>query len=93
MAGTQFKVISCLTQGDLHIIQLEETIPPLPLVQPPPKPMPSPIKPMPIELTDTVVENDERKFKSEIIVARHRGLITGINELKLYCLKPRPITL
>ncbi|CAM4987773.1 unnamed protein product, partial [Rotaria socialis] len=48
MAGTQFKVISCLTQGDLHIIQLEETIPPLPLVQPPPKPMPSPIKPMPI---------------------------------------------
>ncbi|CAF4684890.1 unnamed protein product, partial [Rotaria socialis] len=36
MAGTQFKVISCLTQGDLHIIQLEETIPPLPLVQPPP---------------------------------------------------------
>ncbi|CAM4960244.1 unnamed protein product, partial [Rotaria socialis] len=48
MAGTQFKVISCLDQGDLHIIQVEETIPPLPLVQPPPKPAPSPIKPMPI---------------------------------------------
>ncbi|CAF2166814.1 unnamed protein product, partial [Rotaria magnacalcarata] len=48
MAGTQFRVIGCLNQGDLHIIQLEETIPPLPFVQPPPKPAPSPIKPMPI---------------------------------------------
>ncbi|CAF1290374.1 unnamed protein product [Rotaria magnacalcarata] len=34
MAATQFKVVSCLNQGNLHIIQLEETIPPFPLIQP-----------------------------------------------------------
>ncbi|CAF1299770.1 unnamed protein product [Rotaria sordida] len=36
MAATQFKVICCLHQGDLHIIQLEETRPPFPLLQPVP---------------------------------------------------------
>ncbi|CAF3462577.1 unnamed protein product [Rotaria socialis] len=34
MAATQFKVKGCLTQGNLYIIQLEETIPPFPLLQP-----------------------------------------------------------
>ncbi|CAF4373541.1 unnamed protein product, partial [Rotaria sordida] len=34
--ATQFKVIGCLNQGDLHIIQLEETPPPFPLMQPVP---------------------------------------------------------
>ncbi|CAF1248558.1 unnamed protein product [Rotaria sp. Silwood1] len=34
MAATQFKVVSCLNQGNLHIIQLEETSPPFPLLQP-----------------------------------------------------------
>ncbi|CAF4437396.1 unnamed protein product, partial [Rotaria sp. Silwood2] len=33
MAATQFKVVSCLKQGNLHIIQLEETRPPFPLLQ------------------------------------------------------------
>ncbi|CAF3306627.1 unnamed protein product [Rotaria socialis] len=36
MAATQFKVMSCLNQDNLHIIQLEETIPPFPLLQPVP---------------------------------------------------------
>jgi hypothetical protein len=35
-AATQFEVISCLDQGDLHIIQLKETRPPHPLLQPVP---------------------------------------------------------
>jgi hypothetical protein len=34
LAATQFKVISCLNQGDLRIIQLKETRPPFPLLQP-----------------------------------------------------------
>ncbi|CAF4791570.1 unnamed protein product, partial [Rotaria socialis] len=36
MAATQFKVVSSLDQGNLHIIQLEETEPPFPLLQPVP---------------------------------------------------------
>ncbi|CAM4875785.1 unnamed protein product [Rotaria socialis] len=36
MAATQFKVVSSLDQGNLHIIQLEETTPPFPLLQPVP---------------------------------------------------------
>ncbi|CAF5076856.1 unnamed protein product, partial [Rotaria sp. Silwood1] len=35
-AGTQFKVTGCLDQGDLRIIQLKETQPPFPLLQPVP---------------------------------------------------------
>lgn len=35
LPATQFKVVSCLDQNDLHIIQLKETIPPFPLLQPP----------------------------------------------------------
>ncbi|CAF2103038.1 unnamed protein product [Rotaria magnacalcarata] len=34
MTTTQFKVIGCLNQGNLHIIQLEETTPSFPLLQP-----------------------------------------------------------
>ncbi|CAF5165783.1 unnamed protein product, partial [Rotaria magnacalcarata] len=34
MAATQFKIVSSLDQGDLHMIQLEETTPPFPLLQP-----------------------------------------------------------
>ncbi|CAF5200516.1 unnamed protein product, partial [Rotaria magnacalcarata] len=34
--ATQFKVIGSLDQGNLHIIQLEETTPPFPLLQPVP---------------------------------------------------------
>ncbi|CAF1320192.1 unnamed protein product [Adineta steineri] len=34
LAGTQFTVTGCLDQGDLHIIQLKETRPPHPLLQP-----------------------------------------------------------
>ncbi|CAF5152792.1 unnamed protein product, partial [Rotaria magnacalcarata] len=36
MAATQFKVMGSLDQGSLHIIQLEETTPPFPLLQPVP---------------------------------------------------------
>ncbi|CAF3151571.1 unnamed protein product [Rotaria sp. Silwood2] len=36
MAATQFKVVSCLKQGNLEIIQLEEIRPPFPLLQPVP---------------------------------------------------------
>ncbi|CAF4511591.1 unnamed protein product, partial [Rotaria magnacalcarata] len=45
MAATQFRVISGLNQGNLHIIQLEETRPPHPLLQPVPIVIPPPIKP------------------------------------------------
>ncbi|CAF2589818.1 unnamed protein product [Rotaria sp. Silwood2] len=45
MAATQFKVVSCLNQGNLHIIQLEETRPPFPLLQPVPIIVPSSINP------------------------------------------------
>ncbi|CAF4190494.1 unnamed protein product, partial [Rotaria sordida] len=45
MAATQFKVIGCLNQGDLHIIQLEETRPPFPLMQPVPVIISPPIDP------------------------------------------------
>lgn len=35
LAATQFKVVACLNHGNgLHMIQLEETIPPFPLRQP-----------------------------------------------------------
>ncbi|CAF4651292.1 unnamed protein product, partial [Rotaria sp. Silwood2] len=47
MAATQFKVVSCLKQGNLHIIQLEETRPPFPLLQPVPTVTPSSINPTP----------------------------------------------
>ncbi|CAF2150919.1 unnamed protein product [Rotaria magnacalcarata] len=36
MAATQFKVMGYLNQDNLHIIQLEETTPPFPLLQPVP---------------------------------------------------------
>ncbi|CAF4953859.1 unnamed protein product, partial [Rotaria socialis] len=36
MAATQFKIVSSLDQGDLHMILLEETTPPFPLLQPVP---------------------------------------------------------
>ncbi|CAF1340380.1 unnamed protein product [Rotaria sordida] len=45
MAATQFKVIGCLNQGDLHIVQLEETRPPYPLLIPVPIVDRLPIKP------------------------------------------------
>ncbi|CAF4210137.1 unnamed protein product, partial [Rotaria sordida] len=45
MAATQFKVIGCLNQNDLHIIQLEETHPPYPLLIPVPIVAPLPINP------------------------------------------------
>ncbi|CAF1367724.1 unnamed protein product [Rotaria sordida] len=47
MAATQFKVIGCLNQGDLHLIQLKETQPPFSLLQPVPVAIPSPIKAVP----------------------------------------------
>jgi hypothetical protein len=43
LAATQFEVISCLDQGDLHIIQLKETRPPHPLLQPVPVVSPPPM--------------------------------------------------
>ncbi|CAF4667700.1 unnamed protein product, partial [Rotaria sp. Silwood2] len=47
MAATQFKVVSCLDQGNLHIVQLEETRPPFPLLQPVPIAVPSSVNPTP----------------------------------------------
>ncbi|CAF3905161.1 unnamed protein product [Rotaria sp. Silwood1] len=47
MAATQFEVVSCLDQGSLHIIQLKETNPPFPLLQPVPIVIPSSINPIP----------------------------------------------
>ncbi|CAF3272011.1 unnamed protein product [Rotaria sp. Silwood2] len=47
MAATQFKVLGCLDQGDLRIIQLEETRPPFPLLQPISSIVSSPINPIP----------------------------------------------
>ncbi|CAF2048823.1 unnamed protein product [Rotaria magnacalcarata] len=77
MAGTQFRVIGCLNQGDLHIIQLEETIPPLPFVQPPPKPAPSPIKPMPIGLS-----SDTSKISPFYDACRENNISSVENYLK-----------
>ncbi|CAF5023157.1 unnamed protein product, partial [Rotaria sp. Silwood1] len=45
MAATQFKVIGCLNQDNLHIIQLEETSPPFSLLQPVPVVVSPPINP------------------------------------------------
>ncbi|CAF1312535.1 unnamed protein product [Rotaria sp. Silwood1] len=45
MAATQFKVMGCLNQGNLHIVQLEETSPPFPLLQPVSVVVPPPINP------------------------------------------------
>ncbi|CAF5075801.1 unnamed protein product, partial [Rotaria sp. Silwood1] len=45
MAATQFKVMGCLNQGNLHIVQLEETRPPFPLLQPVSVVVPPPINP------------------------------------------------
>ncbi|CAF1418329.1 unnamed protein product, partial [Rotaria sordida] len=45
MAATQFQVMGCLNQGNLHIVQLEETCPPFPLLQPVPVVIPKPISP------------------------------------------------
>ncbi|CAF4211203.1 unnamed protein product [Rotaria sordida] len=45
MAATQFQVMGCLNQGNLHIVQLEETRPPFPLLQPVPVVIPKPISP------------------------------------------------
>jgi hypothetical protein len=36
LSATQFTVTDCLDQGDLHIVQLKETHPPFPLLQPVP---------------------------------------------------------
>ncbi|CAF4480390.1 unnamed protein product, partial [Rotaria sp. Silwood2] len=47
MPATQFKVIGRLNQGNLHIIQLKETQPPFPLLQPVPVVVPPPISPTP----------------------------------------------
>ncbi|CAF5114896.1 unnamed protein product, partial [Rotaria sp. Silwood1] len=47
MAATQFEVVSCLDQDSLHIIQLKETNPPFPLLQPVPIVIPSSINPIP----------------------------------------------
>ncbi|CAF4490268.1 unnamed protein product [Rotaria socialis] len=72
MAATQFKVVSSLDQGNLHIIQLEETIPPFPILQPvsiigslPTNPNPSD------DLITTAVgisneEHDKHSHKSQI---------------------------
>ncbi|CAF3079236.1 unnamed protein product [Rotaria sp. Silwood2] len=46
MAATQFKVISCLNQDNLNIIQLEETHPPYPLLQSVPIDIPPSINPI-----------------------------------------------
>ncbi|CAF1343677.1 unnamed protein product [Rotaria sp. Silwood1] len=48
MPATQFKVISTLNQGDLHIVQLEETRPPVPLIQPAPIFVSLPNNPLPL---------------------------------------------
>ncbi|CAF2666511.1 unnamed protein product [Rotaria sp. Silwood2] len=47
MAVTQFKVVGCLDQGNLHIVQLEESRPPFPLLQPVPIAVPSSVNPTP----------------------------------------------
>ncbi|CAF4979794.1 unnamed protein product, partial [Rotaria sp. Silwood1] len=47
MPATQFEVIGCLNQGDLHIIQLEETRPPHPLLLPVQIVVPPSINPTP----------------------------------------------
>ncbi|CAF1292705.1 unnamed protein product [Rotaria sordida] len=63
MAGTQFKVIGCLNQGDLHIIQMEETRPPFPLMQLVPVIISPPIDPTSSEasITTAVVTTEAKK--------------------------------
>ncbi|CAF2645522.1 unnamed protein product [Rotaria sp. Silwood2] len=47
IADAQFKVMGCLDQGNLHIVQLEETCPPFPLLQPVPVFISQPTNPTP----------------------------------------------
>ncbi|CAF1387627.1 unnamed protein product [Rotaria sordida] len=66
MAATQFKVIGCLNQGDLHIIQLEETHPPFPLMQPVPVIISPSIDPTSSEAsTTTAVVTTEAKKQTQ----------------------------
>ncbi|CAF5198751.1 unnamed protein product, partial [Rotaria magnacalcarata] len=67
MAATQFKVMGCLNQGNLHIIQLEETTPPFPLLQPVPIVGSLPIQSNPSgDLTATLfdISKEESKIHS-----------------------------
>ncbi|CAF3190973.1 unnamed protein product [Rotaria sp. Silwood2] len=68
MAATQFKVISSLDQGDLHIIQLEETLPPFSLLQPVPVVVPSPINPT--SLIPPKVENSKRENDQSCVIGQ-----------------------
>ncbi|CAF2867976.1 unnamed protein product, partial [Rotaria sp. Silwood2] len=68
MAATQFKVISSLDQGDLHIIQLEETLPPFSLLQPVPVVVPSPINPT--SLIPPKVENSKRVNDQSCVIGQ-----------------------
>ncbi|CAF1316808.1 unnamed protein product [Rotaria sordida] len=66
MAGTQFKVMGCLDQGNLHIVQLEETRPPFPLLQPVPIVIPKPISSTPSKAsTTTAVVTTEAKKQTQ----------------------------
>ena len=70
LAATQFQVIGCLDQGDLHIIQLKETPLIPPLLQPVPivssKPIPV-ITPQPSNPVSTS-ENNRRDRRSGLLV-------------------------
>ncbi|CAM4752882.1 unnamed protein product [Rotaria magnacalcarata] len=68
MAATQFKIVSSLDQGDLHMIQLEETTPPFPLLQPVPIVGSLPIHSNPSEMTSgSSTECNKEKDSSNTI--------------------------
>ncbi|CAF4298673.1 unnamed protein product [Rotaria magnacalcarata] len=65
MAATQFKVMGSLGQGNLHIIQLKETTPPFPLLQPVPIVGSLPIQSNPPgDLTATSFDISKEKSKT-----------------------------
>ncbi|CAF4448668.1 unnamed protein product [Rotaria magnacalcarata] len=64
MAATQFKIVSSLDQDDLHMIQLKETTPPFPLLQPVPVVGSLPIHSNPSD--DSLTTSSKEKQKTHL---------------------------
>ncbi|CAF4984811.1 unnamed protein product [Rotaria sp. Silwood1] len=83
MPATQFEVIGCLNQGDLHIIQLEETRPPHPLLLPVQIVVPPSINPTPSIIPNIPV--NAQWAQNGITVAGGNRQGNEINQLSSPC--------
>ncbi|CAF1410204.1 unnamed protein product [Rotaria magnacalcarata] len=77
MAATQFKVVSSLDQGNLHIIQLEETTPRHPLLQPVSVVVPSLIDPIPL----VNIPGNAKWIQNGVTIAGGNGQGSATNQL------------